>query len=103
MSTMYELTQDYKTVQDMLYTGADEQTVMDTLESIAGEIEEKADGYGKIIRNIETDIAGLKDEEKRLISRRRSLSFAARRADAWVRQKSKRRCSAFISKRIRRR
>lgn len=73
MASLYELTQDFETVINMLYTDVDEQTIFDTLESIEGEIEDKADGYAKVIRDIESDISGLKSEEKRIKERRQAL------------------------------
>lgn len=72
--SLYELTEQYDTVLNMLYDGeADEQTIMDTLESIEGEIEDKADNYAKLIRIMQADAELLKKEEDRLAARRRSL------------------------------
>lgn len=40
---LYELTEQYDEVMNLLYDGeTDEQTILDTLESIEGEIEDKA-------------------------------------------------------------
>lgn len=51
---IYELKENWKKVADMLYEEEiDEQCVLDTLESIEGEIEDKADGYAKIIKEFE--------------------------------------------------
>ncbi|WP_283685178.1 siphovirus Gp157 family protein [Parablautia sp. Marseille-Q6255] len=72
--SLYELTEQYDAVLNMLYDGeTDEQTIMDTLESIEGEIEDKADNYAKLIRIMQTDAELLKKEEDRLAARRRSL------------------------------
>ena len=80
MSTIYELTDAYKTVEDMLYDGeTDEQTIMDTLEAIDGEIEEKADNYAKLIKNLQADAMALKAEEERMYARRKSLENKAQR------------------------
>lgn len=49
------------------------QTVIDTLESIQGEIEVKADAYAKIIRTLEGQVDAIKKEEDRLSQKRRSL------------------------------
>lgn len=47
-NTLYELTEQYQAVMDMLCDAeADEQVIFDTLEAIDGEIEEKADNYAK--------------------------------------------------------
>lgn len=63
MSNLYELTNNYETVLNMLYDNEiDEQMILDTLESIEGEIEEKADGYAKIIRELEAMRDAKKEE-----------------------------------------
>lgn len=67
MSNLYELTSNYETVLNMLYDEEiDEQMILDTLESIEGEIEEKADGYAKIIKELESKQKARKEEAKRL-------------------------------------
>ena len=54
MSTLYELTGEYLALSDMLLDEeVDEQTVLDTLEGVKGEIEIKAEGYVKVLRSIE--------------------------------------------------
>lgn len=54
MSSLYELTGEYLTLSDMLMDDeVDEQTVIDTLEGVKGEIEVKAEGYVKVLRSIE--------------------------------------------------
>ena len=67
MSNLYQLTNDYETVLNMLYDeDVDEQMILDTLESIEGEIEDKADGYAKIIKELEAKKNARKEEAKRL-------------------------------------
>lgn len=71
---LYELTEQYAVLQDMMYDPeADEQTVRDTMEAVWGEIEDKADGYAKIILGMKYDIEALQAEERRLQARRQSL------------------------------
>ena len=54
MGTLYELTGEYLALSDMLMDDeVDEQTVIDTLEGVKGEIEIKAEGYVKVLRSIE--------------------------------------------------
>jgi hypothetical protein len=50
----------------------DKQLILDTLESVDGEFEIKAENYAKIIKNLESEIAAIKEEEARLAARRRS-------------------------------
>ena len=67
MSNLYQLTNNYKTVLNMLYDeDTDEQMILDTLESIEGEIEDKADNYAKIIKELEAKQNARKEEAKRL-------------------------------------
>lgn len=78
MATLYELTGNYLYLNDLLHDDeADEQAVLDTLESIEGEIEDKADGYAKIIKQLEYDALALRGEETRMAERRRMLEKRA--------------------------
>ena len=71
---LYDLTEQFKILQDMAYDPeVDEQTLSDTMEALMGEIEEKADGYARIIVGMKADIEALRDEETRLSARRKSL------------------------------
>ena len=73
MSKLYELTGEFLTLMDMLEDEeCDEQCIMDTLESVEYEIEEKADGYAKIIKSLESDIEGLSKEVDRLTTRKKT-------------------------------
>ena len=54
MSTLYELTNDYLTLLDMAEDpDIDEQALIDTMEGIEGEIEIKADGYARVMKQLE--------------------------------------------------
>ena len=56
---LYDLVGNYKKVYEM---DIDDETWQDTLESIDSAIEQKADGVMYVIRNLEVDVIGLKDE-----------------------------------------
>lgn len=72
--TLYELTEKYDALREMLYDGeTDPQVIRDTMESLEFEIEEKADNYAKIIFEMKADIEKLKAEEERLYARRKTL------------------------------
>ena len=63
MSNLYILNDDWQELVNMLYQyDVDDQLVLDTLESIEGEIEDKADGYAKIIRELEAMRDAKKEE-----------------------------------------
>jgi hypothetical protein len=71
---LYELSERYRALQEMVYDPEiDEETLKDTMEGLWGEIEEKADGYARIIFGMKADIEVLKKEEERLRLRRKSL------------------------------
>lgn len=71
MATIYELTEEYRVLLELAEDPeVDPETLADTLEALGGEIEEKADGYAKVMKQLEADAAALKFEEKRLSSRR---------------------------------
>lgn len=71
---IYQLTTNYETVLNMLYDeDIDEQMILDTLESIEGEIEDKADNYAKIIKELESKANARKEEAKRLAESAKSF------------------------------
>lgn len=69
--TLYELTNDYL---NLLALAEDPETdpdvLADTLEGLDGQLEDKADNYAKVIRQIESDVNGLKAEIERLQARK---------------------------------
>lgn len=73
-TTLYEITEDFR----RLYEMADEcdltpEDIADTLESLQYELEEKADGYAMVMRQLEGDIALLKAEIDRLSGRKKTV------------------------------
>lgn len=79
MSNLYQLTNNYETVLNMLYDeDVDEQMILDTLESIEGEIEDKADNYAKIIKELEAKANARKEEAKRLTSTAKTFENRAK-------------------------
>lgn len=73
MAALYELTGEFLQLMNMLEDEeCDEQCIMDTLESVEYEIEDKADGYAKIIKSLESNIDGLSKETDRLIARKKT-------------------------------
>lgn len=80
---LYELSEQYAALQEMMYDPeVDEQTLRDTMEALWGEIEEKADGYAKIVLGMKSDIDILKAEEERLYNRRKRLEERS----AWLKE-----------------
>ena len=72
--TLYELTGQYRELLDMAECGdVDPNVLRDTLEAVGGEIEDKAENYACIIKQLEADAVALKTEEDRLAARRKSV------------------------------
>lgn len=78
MPTLYELKENYKQVAELLYEeDIDEKTILDTLESIEGEIEDKADNYARMIKNLNGDAKKFKEEKDRLEKRQKHFEKRA--------------------------
>lgn len=74
MATLYQLTAEYMTLLEMAEDPeVDLQALTDTMEAIGGELEDKADGYAKVIRQMEYDEAAIDAEIKRLMSRKKTI------------------------------
>lgn len=71
MATLYELTEEYLTLMTLLEDEEiPEDVIKNTLAGLDWEIENKADTYAKIIRNMEVSIDGMQSEIKRLDNRK---------------------------------
>lgn len=80
MATLYELNDMYRNIQFLIESGEyTEEELKFALDSVNGEIAEKLEGYAMVVKNLESDIAGLKAEEKRLADRRKSLENGVER------------------------
>ena len=66
MATLYELTGQYLELLEIAEEEGDATIVIDTLEAIEGEIEDKADGYAKVLKELTGKINMLDDEIERL-------------------------------------
>lgn len=75
MSTLYEITGDYLRLLEMLEEeeSIDPQAFADTLEGIDGEFEVKADGYARIMKELETEAGRYDAEIQRMVTRRDSF------------------------------
>lgn len=75
MSTLYEITGDYMRLLEMfeLDEYIDEQTFKDTLESIEGEFEDKADNYARIIKELNAESEKFKSEIKRMTAKMNAI------------------------------
>ena len=71
---LYELTESYLNLQELLENPeVPQDLITSALEQVGEELEVKAENIAKLIKTLEVDIAGFKEEEKRLSDRRKSL------------------------------
>lgn len=75
---IYELTQDMIELQAMLEE-EDSEAVQDTLEMVAQDFAQKAEGYGIVIKQMEAEAEALRKEEQALAARRRAKENGAKR------------------------
>lgn len=75
MASLYELTGQMEYLKELLEDPeVEEQVVLETMESIEYEIEEKADGYAKIIRMLSSEVDTIDGEIEILSARKKALS-----------------------------
>jgi len=67
---LYELSLSFQEVQNM---DLDPEVMKDTLDSIGGTFENKAENMAKLIRNLESDRLAYKEEENRLKTKRQAV------------------------------
>lgn len=85
MSTLYELTSEYLEVLDMMEDDSiEEKIIKDTLDSIAGEIEDKADSIAKAIKSLKAEAEVIERESKRLTARKKMLLNNADRLKSYL-------------------
>lgn len=87
MATLYELTGQWLELYDM----ADDPEInpdvwFDTIEGIEGEIEVKAEGYAKLIRQLEADQAALDTEAARLKDKSKTIENKIKRLKDYFKQ-----------------
>lgn len=72
MATLYDLTGQFLDIYQM---DIDEDTKLDTIESMGliEDLEDKAEGYAKVIRNLEADKASYKAEKERFAAKEKAV------------------------------
>lgn len=85
MSTLYQLTAQRLELQGKLESlNLDDVTVADTLEGDSTEIAAKIEDYGFVIRNLESFVGAIKEEENRLADRRKANEKKVTRIKEWL-------------------
>lgn len=73
---LYELTAVYQRLQNQIEQDEDVEGI---LAVIGDELEAKADGYARVIRNMEAQASAFKEEEKRIAENRKRLENGVER------------------------
>lgn len=71
MSTLFNLSDQYKQVLEIIQESEDDKALIDTLESINDSIEAKADGYIAVSKTLEAENDAIDIEIKRLQERKK--------------------------------
>ena len=81
MASIYELTQEFETLWQLMEDGIlDDEALAGAFDVATEDLAVKLEGYCKFIKNLESDIAGLKEEEKRLATRRKTMENTVERS-----------------------
>ena len=71
---LYELTENYRNLQDLLENPEiDQRLIEKALDEVGEQLEEKAENIAKLIKTLEVEATGFKAEEKRLADKRKAL------------------------------
>ena len=75
MSTLYEITGQYLELYKMMESAdnLEMKVITDTLDGMDGELEEKADGYAKIMAELDAEAVKFENEADRLAARAEQL------------------------------
>lgn len=73
MASIYDITGDILLIQRMIEDGVPEEAFAEALARFEGELSVKLDSYAMVIKNIQSDVDGIKAEEKRLAERRKLM------------------------------
>jgi hypothetical protein len=83
--TLYEIAAEYRTdLEKLADLDLDDQTLSDTLDSMGGELQTKAQSVACFIRNLEATAAAIKDAEAQMAARRKSLENRAGRVKDYL-------------------
>ena len=81
MASIYELNAEFMTLWQLMEDGTlEDEALMGAFDCAKEDLAAKLEGYCKFIKNLESDIAGLKEEEKRLAARRKTMENTVERS-----------------------
>ena len=85
MASLYEITERFRNIAELLDNPEiPEEVLIDALDSIEGEFEDKATNIVRFMKSIEGDCKIIKEEEQRLASRRKALEAKSARMKQYL-------------------
>lgn len=73
--TLYELTDNFKNLLNLAEDpDVDPEVIADTMEAINGELEDKAEGYAMVMRQLTADADAIQTEIDRLTARKKAIN-----------------------------
>lgn len=85
MANLYELSSSYAVLleaYDTCETDEERDELLASMESVAGTIDEKADAYAKLTRNVKADVTAYREEANRLLKHARAGEHLIERLEA---------------------
>jgi hypothetical protein len=83
---LYKLTEEYaQAMAAMEAEGIDDQAISDTLESLQGEIKEKALAVAAYLQNIKAESVAMKEAEGRIAARRKAIDNKVAKMEDYLR------------------
>lgn len=77
---IYELTADFLRLQEMIEDpDVDSDEIQAVMDELNDQLEKKADGYAKMIRNLEGNLAAVKTEQEKLSAKKNLLETGIKR------------------------
>ncbi len=76
MASLYELSNEYQLAQiKLIESDYDLQTIKDTLEGLSGDLQAKSINVAMFIRNLEVTVDAIKQAEKDMAERRKTIEY----------------------------
>lgn len=83
MANVYEIAQSFDTLWELIEDETIEETALeDAFDNLTDDLKDKFENCCKYIKNLDSDIAGLKEEEKRIKAKRQALENGKERLKA---------------------
>lgn len=85
MASLYLVANQYKQIESRLMeSDLDEQTIKDTLESVAGDLEQKCTAVATVIKNMDAFIEQMKDAKRELDERIKAFESRSERINNYL-------------------